>query len=84
MIVKAIAILAFLLIVSSLGFALFQLVAGKGDENSAKLLKALTTRITLSVILFIFIFIALSVGLFEPQGIGVHLSNSSQTSKSTK
>lgn len=73
MIVKSIAIIAFTLIVISLGFALFNLVKDKNQEHSEKILKALTFRISLSIILFIFVFIALATGWFHPHGIGVHM-----------
>lgn len=73
MIVKSIAITAFLLIIISLGFALFNLVKNKDQEQSEKIVKALTLRITLSVILFVFIFIALITGLFRPHGLGVQM-----------
>ncbi len=77
MIIKSIAIIVFLLIISSLGFALYNLVKYKDQVHSEKTLKALTTRITLSVILFIFFFIALASGILKPHGIGSRLHQSS-------
>jgi uncharacterized membrane protein len=73
MIVKSIAIFAFILIVVSLGNALFNLVKDKNQEHSAKILKALTFRIGLSVVLFVFVAIALMTGLLEPNGIGMQM-----------
>ncbi len=73
MIIKSIAIAAFISIIISLGAALFNLVKNKDQEQSEKTLKALTFRITLSVILFVFIFIALAAGLLHPHGLGVHM-----------
>lgn len=73
MIVKSLVIFAFVLIVSSLGFALYSLIKNKDQEPSEKTLKALTVRITLSVIVFIFVFIALAAGWFKPHGIGVQM-----------
>ena len=68
--IKIIVILAFILIIISLGSALFHLIQNKGEEASEKTVKALTFRITLSLILFIFVFIMVATGLYKPQGIG--------------
>jgi len=73
MIVKSIVIAAFILIIISLGFALFNLVKNKDQEPSEKTVKALTFRITLSIILFIFVFIALATGLIHPHGLGAQI-----------
>ncbi|HEV7986069.1 MAG TPA: twin transmembrane helix small protein [Steroidobacteraceae bacterium] len=54
-------------IVISLGTALYHLGSGKGDSN--KLLRALTVRITLSVILFVLLMIAWRAGLISPRGL---------------
>jgi len=54
-------------IVFSLGSAMFQLSAGKGD--SGKMLKALTWRIGLSVGLFLVLLIAWRMGLIRPHGV---------------
>ena len=68
--IKTIVILAFILIIISLGSALFHLVKYKTEEPSEKTVKALTFRIALSVILFIFVFIMVATGAYKPQGIG--------------
>jgi hypothetical protein len=68
--IKTIVIIAFILIIISLGSALFHLIRTKTEEQSEKTVKALTFRITLSLILFIFIFIAVATGVYKPQGIG--------------
>lgn len=73
MIIKSVIILAFILIIISLGSALFHLVKHKGQEQSEKTVKALTFRITLSLVLFIFIFIAVITGVFKPHGLGVQM-----------
>ena len=73
MIIKTVIILAFILIIISLGSALFHLVKHKGQEQSEKTVKALTFRITLSLVLFIFIFIAVITGIFKPHGLGVQM-----------
>jgi hypothetical protein len=68
--IKTIVIIAFILIIASLGSALFHLVRPKSEEESKKTVKALTFRIALSLILFIFVFIMVATGVYEPQGIG--------------
>jgi uncharacterized protein YacL len=73
MIIKSIVIIAFILIIISLGSALFHLIKNKPQEQSEKTVKALTFRITLSIILFIFIFIALATGMFTPHGLGTRV-----------
>ncbi len=83
--VKIIIIIAFVAIIFSLGSALFHLV--KHKEQSKKTVKALTFRIGLSILLFIFLFIAIATGLIKPQGIGSRLhqqpeNNQKTTSKS--
>jgi uncharacterized membrane-anchored protein len=70
MIIKSVVIIAFILIIISLGSALYHLVNHKTQEQSEKTVKALTFRITLSLILFIFLFIAVATGVFKPHGLG--------------
>lgn len=73
MLIKSLVIIAFILIVFSLGSALFHLVKRNGEEQSHKTAKALTFRIGLSILLFIFIFIAYATGLIKPTGIGARM-----------
>lgn len=73
MLIKSLVIIAFILIVLSLGSALFHLVKRKDEEQSHKTAKALTYRIGLSVVLFIFIFIAYATGMIKPSGIGARM-----------
>lgn len=73
MIIKSIVIIVFVLIIVSLGLALFHLVSHKTPEVSEKTVNALTFRIALSLLLFIFIFIALAAGIIKPHGIGARL-----------
>ncbi|MEI6542841.1 MAG: twin transmembrane helix small protein [Methylococcales bacterium] len=75
MILQSLVIIAFILIIISLGKALFHLVNHKTEEQSQKTFKSLTFRITLSIILFIFLFIAVATSLFKPHGLGskIHL-----------
>jgi hypothetical protein len=81
MIIKIVVIIAFILIIVSLGSALFHLVNRKTEEPSEKTVKALTFRITLSILLFIFVFIAVATGIFKPHGIGakMHMEKPAQT-----
>jgi len=53
-------------ILISLGTALYHLGSGKGD--SEKLLRALTWRIALSLVLFALLMLAWRAGLIEPRG----------------
>jgi len=73
MIIKSIVIFAFVLIIGSLGYALYDLIKNKGQEPSEKVLKALTVRISISVVIFICVFIALITGLIKPEGIGKNI-----------
>ena len=68
---KILIILVFLTIVISLGTALFHLI--KHKETSAKTVKALTYRISISLALFIALSIALMAGLIKPTGIGMQM-----------
>jgi hypothetical protein len=63
-IVKLIAILMLVTIVVSLGVALYQLASGSGD--SKRMLRALTWRIALSVLLFVLLLLAYSAGFIRP------------------
>lgn len=73
MIIQSIVTIAFILIIISLGSALYHLVKHSSREHSEKTAKALTVRISLSVILFIFIFILIATGLYKPHGIGARM-----------
>ncbi|HKE45902.1 MAG TPA: twin transmembrane helix small protein [Steroidobacteraceae bacterium] len=66
--IKLLVILMLIAIVVSLGSALFQLSRGTGD--STKMLRALTWRISLSVLLFILLMFAYSRGLLTPHQVG--------------
>lgn len=59
---------ALLAIVYSLGTALYHLSSSKGD--SAKMARALTWRVSLSVALFIALMVAWRLGYIAPHGIG--------------
>ena len=55
-------------ILFSLGSALFHLMTDKGD--SKKMVRALTVRVALSVLLFLVLMGAWAAGLIEPLGAG--------------
>lgn len=55
-------------IVVSMGSALFHLVHDRKGETR-KMVRALTVRISLSVALFILLFVAYALGLIEPHGV---------------
>lgn len=78
MIIKSIVIITFILIIISLGSGLFHLVKHKDREPSEKTVKALTFRIALSILLFIFLFIAMATGMFKPNGIGMQMHRPAQ------
>jgi Protein of unknown function (DUF2909) len=66
--IKLLVVLMLIAIVVSLGSALFHLSRGKGD--SKKMLRALTWRIGLSVLLFALLMLAYSRGLLQPHAVG--------------
>lgn len=65
--VKLLVVLILIGIVVSLGSALFQLSRGTGD--SGKMLRALTWRISLSVVLFVLLLVAYYLGWIRPHGL---------------
>lgn len=77
MIAKIIVVGVFLAILISLGFALKSMV--KDKDNPERMAKALTTRITLSVVLFIFLLVAFSTGLIKPHGLNPNFVAKEQT-----
>lgn len=66
-IIKILILGVLVAIVASLGSALFHLSSGKGD--SKKMVRALTVRIVLSVVLFLLLFVAWYFGLITPHGV---------------
>jgi cytochrome bd-type quinol oxidase subunit 2 len=64
-VIRLLSLLCLLGIVVSLGSALFQLTRGTA-QGSARLARALTVRITLSVILFALLMLAWYFGLITP------------------
>lgn len=65
---KELMVIALLAVVVSLGQALFAMASG--PQNSGRVLKALTVRISISVALFILLMVSWKLGWIEPHGIG--------------
>ena len=61
---KALIVIALLAVVVSLGQALFAM--SSGPQNSGRVLKALTWRISISVALFIALMVSWKFGWIEP------------------
>ncbi len=68
MLTKLFILLVFLAILISLGSALYYLIHDK--NRSPRTVKALTTRISLSLVLFLFLLFAATRGWIKPHGIG--------------
>jgi hypothetical protein len=66
---RLVVVLVLIAIVVSLGSALYQLTRGPGGEASAKMARALTIRIGLSVALFLLLMLAWYAGLISPHGL---------------
>lgn len=62
----------------SLGIALFNLVRHKEQEHSTKTAKALTYRMSFSLLLFVLLFVAYTTGMIKPQGIGARIQQLQQ------
>ena len=58
-------------ILLSLGSGLFHLSRGRGEEDSAKLQRALRIRIGLSIALFVLLFVAWRLGFLVPHPLVV-------------
>ncbi len=56
-------------IMLALGVALFRLLQSKSEIDPAKMAKALTIRIGLSIFLFLFLIICFLMGWIKPHGI---------------
>jgi hypothetical protein len=67
MLFKILIILALIAIIGSLGSALYYLIVPQA--RPAQLAKALTIRITLSLLLFLLLLIAFSQGWITPHGV---------------
>ncbi len=67
--IRLFIILVLFAIVVSLGSALYHLARGPGRGDSQKMVRALTVRITLSIILFLLLMAAWYFGLISPHGV---------------
>ncbi len=67
MIFKTVIVVLLLIVLFSLGQALYYLI--KDESKSDRMLKALTWRIGLSVFIFILLLIGQAVGLIQPHGL---------------
>ncbi len=67
MLTKIIVVLFLLAIIGSLGSGLYYLVKDKGSSD--RTVRALTVRISLSVLLFILLMLAYASGLLQPHGV---------------
>ena len=67
--VRPLLVVMFIAIVASLGSALRHLSRGSSEEDSRKLARALTIRISLSLALLALLIIAWYLGLISPHGL---------------
>ena len=66
-IVKYLVIAMLVMIVASLGYALYQMATNRGGEkNDTAMVKALTIRVGLSVALFAILMILSALGIISP------------------
>lgn len=66
--VKSMVVAALVAVFASLGVALFGLVRDRG--RSTRMVKALTFRIALSIVLFIALMVGIFSGVIVPHGVG--------------
>jgi hypothetical protein len=67
MLAKTLIVLILLVIIGSLFSGLFYLVRDKGSSD--RTVRALTVRISLSVLLFILLMIGYATGILQPHGV---------------
>lgn len=67
LIIKAIVILLLVSVFFSLGSALYFLIRDR--DNSDRIVKALTWRIGLSLLIFVILFVAFALGWIQPHSI---------------
>jgi len=79
---KIIIVLALLVIVGSLGSALYYLLMDR--ERSPRTVKALTWRIGLSIGLFLLLLAGFAAGLLKPHGLKPGIGHSTQASTADK
>ncbi|KQN79265.1 MULTISPECIES: twin transmembrane helix small protein [unclassified Duganella] len=64
---KIVVAIAFVLIIGSLGSALFFLMRDKGKSNNT--VRSLAVRVGLSITLFVMILVAYKLGYIQPTGL---------------
>jgi len=64
---KIVVAVAFVLIIGSLGSALFFLMRDKGRSN--RTVQALATRVALSITLFLLVLLSYKMGWIQPKGL---------------
>ena len=64
---KIVVAIAFVLIIGSLGSALYFLMRDKGKSNNT--VRALAVRVGLSITLFVMILVAYKLGYIQPTGL---------------
>ncbi|TYQ17111.1 UNVERIFIED_ORG: Protein of unknown function (DUF2909) [Zoogloea ramigera] len=64
---KIVVAIAFVLIIGSLGCALFFLMRDKGKSNNT--VRSLAVRVGLSITLFVMILVAYKLGYIQPTGL---------------
>jgi hypothetical protein len=64
---KIVVAIAFVLIIGSLGAALFFLMRDKGKSNNT--VRALAVRVGLSITLFLMLLVAYKLGYIQPTGL---------------
>jgi len=69
MLMKLVILLFLILIIYSLGSSLYYLVNEKTRKDSDNVVKALTWRIVLSLVLFLTLFAAYYLGWIQPHGL---------------
>jgi hypothetical protein len=66
---KIVILVAFILIIASLGFALVYMMRDKDKGKANRMATALTFRVAFSIALFLFLLFAYKMGWIEPTGI---------------
>ncbi|TJZ70717.1 twin transmembrane helix small protein [Chitiniphilus eburneus] len=64
---KVVAIILLIVIIAVLGRAMLQLV--KGPSGSPRLVRSLTLRVALSILLFLLLLLSVKMGWLTPHGV---------------
>ncbi|MFP6780453.1 MAG: twin transmembrane helix small protein [Gammaproteobacteria bacterium] len=65
-VVKYLVIAMLVMIIASLGYALYKMATNRGGEDDTSMVKALTIRVGLSVALFAVLMILSALGIISP------------------